>query len=128
MRSEATASSKRIIIIMESQLEEKRRFPRIKFKSPVSLQVRGVSNFEHATCDNISEGGIGFINNNFIPPETLVILEINCLSRILRPIGRIVSSLSLPHSARNRLGIEFVEFDHNEKEYLNKFINMQLAR
>jgi len=127
MRSEATASSKRIIIIMESQLEEKRHFPRIKFKSPVSLQVRGESGLENTTCDNISEGGIGFINNKFIAPETLVNLEINVLSRILRPIGKVVSSLSLPHSARNRLGIEFLEFDHNEKEYLRNFINMQVA-
>ena len=113
---------------MESQLDEKRRFARIKFKSPVSLQVRGVSNLENAACDNISEGGIGFINNKFIPPETLVMLEINVLSRILRPIGRIVSSLALPHCSRNRLGIEFLEFDHNEKEYLREFVDMQVAR
>ena len=113
---------------MESQLEEKRRFPRIKFKSPVNLQIRGVGSSESTACDNLSEGGIGFINNKFIPPDTLVMLEINVLSRILKPIGKVVSSLTLPHSSRNRLGIEFLEFDHNEKEYLRKFINMQVSR
>jgi len=113
---------------MKFELEEKRHFPRIRFKSPVRYQVRGIPEFDNALCDNISEGGIGFITNRFIPPSTLLMLEINVLSRILRPIGRIVSSLPLPHSERNRLGIEFIEFENNEKHYLQDFVNMQLAQ
>ena len=113
---------------MEFEVEEKRRFPRIKFKSPVRYQVRGIPEFDNAVCDNISEGGVGFITNKFIPPSSLVMLEIAVLSRVLRPIGRIVSSLPLPHSERNRLGIEFLELENNEKHYLQDFINMQLSQ
>jgi c-di-GMP-binding flagellar brake protein YcgR len=113
---------------MGFQSEEKRRFTRIKFKSPVRYQVRGRPEFENAVSDNISAGGIGFINNRFLAPSTLVMLEINVLSRIVRPIGRIASSLSLSHSARNRLGIEFLEINNSEKHYLQDFIDMQLAR
>lgn len=108
--------------------EEKRRFPRIALKSPLHYQVRGTTDFDSAICDNISEGGAGFISNRYIAPATLVMLEINVLSRILKPIGRIVSSISLPHSDRNRLGIEFLEMENNEKHYLHDYISMQLAR
>ncbi len=108
------------------QFEEKRRFPRVNFKSPVRYHVRGEPDFENALSSNISEGGIGFINNKFLAPSMLVMLEINVLSRVLRPVGKIVSSLPLPHSERNRLGIEFVEMDHDDKRYLQNFVNMQV--
>ncbi len=108
--------------------EEKRHFPRIALKSPLRYQVRGYADFDSAICDNISEGGAGFISNRYIAPATLVMLEINVLSRIVRPVGKIVSSLTLPHSDRNRLGIKFLEMDNNDKHYLHDYINMQLAR
>lgn len=113
---------------MKSPYEEKRKFPRIALKSPLRYQVRGYSDFDSAICDNISEGGAGFISNRYLAPATLVMLEINVLSRILRPVGKIVSSINLPHSDRNRLGIKFLELDNNEKHYLHDFISMQLAR
>jgi len=109
-------------------IEEKRHFPRIKLKSPLRYQIRGTSEFDNVVCDNISDGGVGFISNKYIPTSSLVMLEINVLSRVLRPIGRIVSSLPLPHSERNRLGIEFLEFENSEKHYLHDFIDMQLSR
>jgi c-di-GMP-binding flagellar brake protein YcgR len=111
---------------MEYQLEEKRRFPRIKLKSPMRYQIRGLPDFDNAICDNISAGGIGFLSNKFIAPRTLVMLEINLLSRILRPIGKIAASVPLPHCDRNRLGVEFLELDNKEKLYLQNYINMQL--
>jgi hypothetical protein len=113
---------------MRPGIEEKRRFPRVKLKSPVRYQIRGTSEFDNVVCDNISDGGIGFISNKFIPPSSLVMLEINVLARVLRPIGRIASSLPLPHSERNRLGVEFLEFENSEKNYLHDFIDMQLSR
>lgn len=112
---------------MAFELEERRRFPRVKLKSPLHYQIRGSAGFENAVCDNISLMGVGFIGNKYIAPQTLLMLEINVLNRILRPVGRIVSSSALPHSDRNRLGIEFLEFDSVEKNYLREFIYMQLG-
>lgn len=113
---------------MEIKVQEKRQFPRINLHAPIRYQIRGDSQFDSSFSENISRGGLGCICNKFIAPATAVMLEINILSRILRPIGKIIWSSPLPHSDRNRLGIEFLEFDHNEKNYLTNYIDMQMGK
>lgn len=109
-------------------LEEKRRFPRINLRTSVRYQVRGEPEFSNNLTDNISTGGVSLTNNMFIAPSTLLMLEINILSRILRPMGKVSWSQTVPHSDRNRLGIEFLELNYNEKDYLADYIDMQLGR
>jgi hypothetical protein len=48
------------------------------------------------------------------------------LNRVLRPIGKVAWSVPVAHSNRNQTGIQFVEFDALEKNYLRDFINLQL--
>ena len=107
--------------------EEKRSFPRIGFHSEVRYQLRGKADFDNAVSTDISCGGLRFTGNRFIPTSTPVMFEINVLNRILKPIGRVAWSTAIPHSDRNQLGIEFVEFNMLEKNYLRDFINMQLS-
>jgi len=82
--------------------------------------------FSHAISDNISVGGLSFIDESFFPTETLLMFEINLLSRVLHPAGRVAWSQALPHCARRRTGIEFVELNQSEKNYLTDYISMQL--
>ena len=109
-------------------LKNKRRFPRIYLRAPIRYQIRGKPEFGHAVCDNISAGGMGFISEQFIPTLTPLMLEIDVLSRILRPVGKVAWSTTLPHSNRNRLGIEFIELNNIERDYLSDYINMRLGR
>ncbi|MDD5431557.1 MAG: PilZ domain-containing protein [Candidatus Omnitrophica bacterium] len=113
---------------MEKQKEEKRRFQRIGLHAPLRYQIRGSTHFDNAISDNISLGGIGFINNLFIAPSNLIMLEIEIAAKILRPVGRVVFSSPMPHSNRNRLGIEFIEIDPAEKNYLSEYINLKLGK
>jgi len=106
--------------------KESRNYPRIDFRSKIHYQIRGKPDFDSALCGNISCGGLRFNNDKFIPISTPIMLEINVLNRVLRPIGRVVWSQSLAHSNSSQMGIEFVEFDALEKNYLKDFINMQL--
>ncbi len=108
--------------------EEKRRFPRIRLRAPIRFQIRGLPQSDNAISDDISIGGLSFTGNRFIAPSTPVILEINVLSRILHPAGRIAWSSPLPHSDRNRSGIEFVELSPNEKGHLADYIDMQTGK
>lgn len=110
---------------MEIAQNEKRRFPRIHLRTPIRYQIRGQPEFDNTVSENISTGGIGFTTSKFIPPATALMLEINLLSRFLRPIGEIAWVSPLPHSDRNRVGIEFIELDATEKNFLNDYINMQ---
>ncbi|OGX15201.1 MAG: hypothetical protein A2166_00220 [Omnitrophica WOR_2 bacterium RBG_13_41_10] len=108
---------------MAIAIVEKRRFPRIKLQRPLHYQIRGVSIFNNAIGENISLGGIGLLTNNrFIAPETLVSLKINVLSRILSPTVKVVWSHLIPQFERYRIGVEFVEFDAQEKSYLADYI------
>lgn len=113
---------------MAFKLEEKRRFPRIKLKTPLRYQIRGAPDFDNVTTNDISQGGISFVSDKFISPATLLMLEINVLSRILRPIGKVVCAQPLPHSDRNRLGIEFLEFNPEEKNYLQDYVKLRMGQ
>ncbi len=111
---------------MDIQLQQKRRFPRVPLRVPVKYQVRGVTAFDNTICDNISENGLRITSEKYISPATPVMLEIGLSSRVLRPIARIQWVSPLPHSDRNRFGIQFLELDFAEKKHLADFIASSL--
>jgi hypothetical protein len=113
---------------MIKQEEEKRQSPRLNLHTPLRYQVRGNPQFDNAVSDNISSGGLSFITHSFIPPDTKVMLEFNVLSRVLRIISRVAWATPLPHSYRNRLGLEFLEAPAEDRDFLNDYINMQLNK
>ena len=113
------------MVAVEKQKED-RCFPRLAFRSKIRYQLRGKPDFDSGISKNISYGGLKFANEQFIPTSALVMLEIKVLNRILRPVGKVVWSMPLAHSNRNQTGIEFVEFDSVERNYLQDFINMQV--
>lgn len=106
---------------------EKRHLKRIALRTPIRYQTRGRPDFSETLSDDISLGGIGLTENKFISPKTIVMLEINILARMLRPVGKIAWAAALPHSGKYRIGIEFLEFSPDEKHYLAGYINMHLA-
>lgn len=109
-------------------LKEKRRFPRIPLRIPLHYQVRGTPKFNNTIINDISLDGLGFTNNEFIASNTTLALELDILSRVLRPIGRIAWSSPLSHSDRCRLGVEFLELDPRDKNYLSDYIDMKAAK
>ena len=105
--------------------EEKRRFPRIEGHFPIRFQIRGSPEFDHTVSDNVSLGGLGLVNQRFIPPETLLMLEIKVLTSVLRPSVRVVWSAPFPHSDRYGMGVEFIGMKAEEEGYLADYIDMQ---
>lgn len=105
---------------------DKRNYPRIKVSAALRYQIRGTSDFNNVLSDNVSTTGLGFINDGFIAPSSNLTIEINILSRILNPIGRIAWSSPVPHSNKYRLGVEFLEINPVEKRYLNDYIGIQI--
>jgi hypothetical protein len=124
-RGKATASHK--IEAGMSALQEKRHFPRVNLKTPLVYKIRGLPQSDNGICEDISAGGIGFINDVFMAPATLLSLGINVLSRTLNPTAKVAWSQPLPHSDRYKVGVEFLEFDPVEKRYLSDYIDMQTA-
>jgi hypothetical protein len=110
---------------MASVPAEKRRFPRLELHTELHYQVRGLSETNNTISDDLSANGVSFSSNGFISPGTAVMLEINLLSRVLRPIGRIAWSTPFPHSDRYKSGAEFLELDQKDKDYLSDYIELQ---
>lgn len=113
---------------MVAKAQEKRRSPRLNIRAPIRYQVRGTPIFDNAITDNISNDGISFISHKFIPASTFITLEINILSRILRLTGRVARTSNVPRSYRTKVGIEFLEIDPKEKDYLSDYLDMHKER
>jgi len=105
---------------------EKRRFPRITFKSPLRCQIRGDKEVNNVVSSDIGLGGLSCINDRFITPNTFINLELKILNRIINPIGKVIRSNPMPHSDKYQMGIEFLEIDFQQKKLLSDYINMQL--
>lgn len=108
--------------------KENRCFPRVDFHSEARYQLRGKPDFGYVVSNDISCGGLRFTSNKFIPTSTLMMLEINVLNRVLRPVGKVSWSTPLAHSDRNQMGVEFMEFNTLERNFLRDFVNMQLGQ
>ena len=106
--------------------KENRLFPRVDFHSQLRYQLRGKPEFDNVLCNDISCGGVKFTGERFIPTSSMVMLEINVLNRVLRPIGKVAWSTPVAHSDRKQTGVEFMEFNTLERSYLKDFVNMQL--
>lgn len=111
----------------QEERKENRTYPRIDFHSQIRYQLRGRQDFDNAVSNDISSGGLRFTNHRFIPTSTLVMLEINVANRLLRPIAKVAWANQLAHTDRNQMGVEFVEFNELERNYLKDFITMQLG-
>ena len=108
--------------------QDKRRFPRMKIRVPLRCQVRGAKESNSVLTDNISLGGLGFVNDSFIAPSTNLMLEVNVLLNVLNPIGRVTWASPLPHSDKYMLCVEFVEIEQEQKRYLEDFLGMQALK
>lgn len=113
---------------MLSNFKEKRNFTRLGLRTPLRYQIRGKSQIESTISNDISLGGISFTSNSFIPLQTPVMLEVSILSKVLKAIGKIAWAQPIPHSYRNVMGLEFVELPHEERVYLEDYLNMQLSQ
>ncbi len=111
---------------MPLQKEEKRSFPRLILKTPLSWQIRGVSNINNAVNGDIGLGGLGFIDGNFVAANTCLNIQLNVATRVINVTGKVANINFLPYSDKYRLGIEFIELGAQEKEFLSNYINEQM--
>lgn len=110
---------------MEIRQGRRERPTRINLRAPLRYQIRGGSEFGNAISNNISVGGVSFITYGFIAPQTPLMIEFSLLSRVLRPAGKVAWSISLPHTDKKQLGVQFLEFDIRERDYLLDYIKMR---
>lgn len=102
---------------------EKRHFRRINVKVPLRYQIRGRPDFNNAVSNDISAGGMGFLNDGFIAPDNYLNIEINLLPEVVNATAKVIRSDALPRCDKYRLGIEFLGMDYRQKQFLTDYIN-----
>jgi hypothetical protein len=93
----------------------------------VRCQARGSPAYINGLSENISLGGLAFNCDRFLAPKTTLRMEVSMPSRTLYPVGRICWAAQLPRSVISRHGVEFLEFDLQEKNHLKQFLDMHLG-
>lgn len=90
---------------------DRRIAKRITCQSAIRYQLPDVKDFTNTIARNISDTGIGFISNEFIPKSSHLILELNepRYNKYMRASGEIVWISSQPHSERFYVGARFME-------------------
>lgn len=105
--------------------EEKRRFPRVALKVPLRWQIRGRSEPNDTINQDIGLGGISFVNEQFLATNIFVNIQLNLAAQIIKAAGRIANVSFLPYSDKYRIGVEFLDFEPNDKKFLLDYINAQ---
>ena len=109
-------------------IKEKRRFPRLNAKFPIRYQIKRGGFFASALTDDLSLSGTRLNADRFFPQGLNLNLELNILSKIINPIGRVIWSQPLPRSNRFQMGIEFININPQDKNHLSEYINMHIPK
>ena len=110
---------------MEGKTAEKRRFPRITLRVPVTFRIRGKPKHLATLSRNISEGGMGLFTDQFLAPDTLLNLEFSVLRRFFSLYAKTKWIASVPGSDRYHFGLEFLEVQPKDKEHIFDYVKMQ---
>ena len=102
-----------------------RKYPRLSLAVPLRYKIRGQTQFGSSVTRDISTGGVRFTSESYIKPATDISLEIGILSKVINSIGKVKWSQSLPHSNRYQIGLEFIELETLNKNFLSDYINFQ---
>ena len=108
-----------------NSIKEKRKFPRINAKFPIRYQIKRGGFFASALTDDLSLSGARLNADRFFPQGLKLNLELNILSKIINPVGKVIWAQPRPHSDRYQMGIEFIEISPQDKNYLSDFINIR---
>ncbi len=108
-------------------MDERRVFSRVNLSQPVQFQFKDPTRSLGALSCDISEGGLRVKLNDFVPPETELVLQIKMgPNRMLECIGRVKWVSQIPFMDWYQAGVEFMETDsivpsrRHIKEYMDK--------
>ncbi len=90
---------------------ERRRFKRANIESVLRYQIKGTQNFSNTVLKDYSEGGIGFLSNEFFPHTQKLILEFALPGSLaqVKTVGEVVWIKFRPYSESFLVGAKFVE-------------------
>lgn len=113
---------------MLDQSSQKRRFYRLDERLTVHYRVRGEQSAHATVTENVSIGGAGLKGESYVPMHSALDVDLNLGARVVHAVGIVTWVASMPHSDRTRFGVEFIESDPLDSEYLADFIKNRVNK
>ena len=113
---------------MQTLFQEKRRNSRLNISIPLHYQVRGTREFGNTLTRDISSGGLSFIADRFIKPQTRVVLDVNMPIGSINTIGMVKWTGALSCFDKYQVGLEFIEINPKDKIFISDYIDNCLLR
>jgi len=91
-------------------MEEDRRIAsRVLFSSPVRYRQKGTNGYNDTVGKDISNSGLGFISNEFIPKNSHLVFELHSpwQSEPIQTLAEVVWVSNQPYSERFEVGARF---------------------
>ena len=92
---------------------------------PVSYSIRGRSQHAATLSKNVSAGGLGLLSDEFVAPRTLLNLQFSVLQKFFSIYARTKWISSVPSSEKYYFGLEFLELQPKDQEYLSDYVKLQ---
>ncbi len=93
-----------------SHYDEKRAYKRFTNKEPIRIEFKDCEFSAGCLSYDLSEGGVKFQHNDFIPLGQKVHLEVGLSNKeVVYCTGRVAWVQKMPHSHRYQIGVQFMD-------------------
>lgn len=106
-------------------MKDRRKYLRIPESSQISYEVLSTSKIRDFVTKDISQGGIRFLVNEFIPNNSLLKIRVT-LEKIHFCFEALVKMVWInedPRSERFEVGVEFINISEEAQQHLIDYIN-----
>lgn len=102
--------------------KERRQSERADSRCPLRYQFKGQPNFYDTITRDISEGGLRFITNQFIPAFAELFLEVSLRpsTEPVRAAAKVSWVQKVPHSDQYYVGAHFTELNQEHKKNISE--------
>jgi Tfp pilus assembly protein PilZ len=101
--------------------KERRQTERVDSRCPLRYQFKGQPNFYETVTRDISEGGLRFITNQFIPAFAELFLEFSLRSSMepVQAAAKVSWVQKVPHSDQYQVGAHFTELNQEYRKNIS---------
>jgi len=108
----------------EQSNTERRKFPRVDFRKPISFELPNSSVAGGCLGRDVSEGGLRINFEYFVKPDTIMNVEFRLApgQGVMTLEGRVAWAHQVPSSDRYQLGIEFIGENEDNQKSIRKYV------
>ena len=104
-------------------VEDRRKHPRFNISFPVECKVLPSKGYFYTVTKDLGLGGVKILNNDFVSKGNLFRLDLNIIDKVLNLKAKVAWCNKERASERHLVGLEFVEINKNDRQYLSQFLD-----